>query len=500
MTTTIVSPYLDAPGALWLRGNLHMHTRRSDGGFEPQEAIDAYRGLGHDFLAFSDHDIPADYSGLDPRGMILLPCSEVSAAGSHVQAVGCTGRIEPESDRQKVIAAIRAAGGLAVLNHPNWEEDFNHYTFEELNALSGYAGIEILNGIIHDLPGNALATDKWDRLLAAGRTVWGLANDDSHAAKQIGRGWNVVRAAERSAGAILAALRAGSFYASSGVSIERLELDGSRLRLVAPDAQAIAVIGELGARIAWIEAAEMVFDAAGCKGPYFRVECFGRAGRMAWTQPFLVGGEEVERRRRLLAEHPVLRAGRSARAPRLTGKLSAAAWKQAGATESFIDSRTLGAPPGRTELAVLVAGGKILFGLRCEEPEPGRMKLGVTEHGRSTLWTDDGVELFLNVRGAGRRYFHVMANAAGFAYAIERNVPPGEAGRKLRVGARAGRWAGGWTLELAIPLADLGAKAARGERWGFNAVRNRHPQPGLYTLSFTGASNHTPERFGWLEF
>ena len=136
MPATILSPYLAAPGAVWLRGNLHTHTTRSDGRGAPQETIDTYARLGYDFLALSDHDLPADYSGLDPRGMILLPCSEVSEGGGHVLAVGCRGRIAPDPDRQKVIDAIRAAGGVAVLPHPNWEEDFNHYTFEELERRS----------------------------------------------------------------------------------------------------------------------------------------------------------------------------------------------------------------------------------------------------------------------------------------------------------------------------------------------------------------------------
>lgn len=39
-----------------LKGNLHAHTTCSDGKLTPQEVADVYRELGHDFIAFTDHD------------------------------------------------------------------------------------------------------------------------------------------------------------------------------------------------------------------------------------------------------------------------------------------------------------------------------------------------------------------------------------------------------------------------------------------------------------
>ena len=285
---SILSPYAEVPGGVWLRGNLHTHTRMSDGYASPQETVNAYAALRHDFLALSDHDQAPDHAGLDPRGLVLVPASEVSAGGPHLVAVGCAGRIEPDPDRQKVIAAINSAGGAAVLCHPNWGRDFNHFPCEDLARLADYAGLEVFNGSIIEDPGSPLASDKWDRLLSAGRRVWGLATDDLHFEIQRGRGWCAVRAAARTAAAVLEALRLGNFYASSGVSIASIALRGAELRVVAPDAEGIAVIGKSGARLAWIEGHQLVWNAAGCPGPYFRVECCGRAGTMAWSQPFFI--------------------------------------------------------------------------------------------------------------------------------------------------------------------------------------------------------------------
>ncbi|MFH1024093.1 MAG: hypothetical protein V1809_11990 [Planctomycetota bacterium] len=500
MSDFLETPYLEMPGAVWLRGNLHAHSTRSDGALDPQEVIDAYAACGHDFLALSDHDLPADYTGLDPRGMILVPAFEITKNGEHVVAVGCRSPIEPSADRQAVVDAISAAGGIAVLGHPNWEADFDHFPLARMAALSGYAGIEVYNGGILEGPGSTLATDKWDLLLAGNPRVRGFATDDSHILSNVGRGWIGVRAAERSLDALIAGIAAGSFYASSGVIIEQVAVTGSRLVITAPGAEAIAVIGPHGRRLAGVEAPELIYNVRGCEYPFFRVECVGRAGRMAWTQPFTVGARERERREQLMAERPVLRAGRAAQAPPPDEPLDGPAWRTAAWTDCFLASRTAEAPPVRTELGVLVAGGRIHVAFRCEEPEMNRLRSRVQEHGRPTLWADDGVEVFLDVGGAGQRYFQILANSAGFAHASERTGPDAETGRTLAVQTRPGRWARGWTLVLAVSLADLGAGGAPGTRWGFNAVRNRTPHPEHFSWSYTGRSNHAPGRFGWLEF
>jgi hypothetical protein len=160
---------------------------------------------------------------------------------------------------------------------------------EQLRDFSGYSGVEVNNGSIVDDPGSPVASDKWDRLLSAGRRVWGLATDDMHFAPQVGRGWCAVRAAERTPEAVLAALRSGNFYASCGAGIAEISLSGTELRAVSPDAEAIAVIGKNGSRLAWAEKRELVWSAAEYAGPYLRVECTGRAGARAWSQPFFIG-------------------------------------------------------------------------------------------------------------------------------------------------------------------------------------------------------------------
>ena len=144
------------------------------------------------------------------------------------------------------------------------------------------------------LPGSAYALDKWDMLLSDGRRIWGYANDDSHAgAVESGLGWNVAYAYERSVDSVVEALRNGRFYASTGVSIKAIEVDGVRIRVEADNADRLVAVREDGKRFAvvdenWIEI-EVPEDAG-----YVRFECYGRGEQIAWTQPFFVEKEAGE--------------------------------------------------------------------------------------------------------------------------------------------------------------------------------------------------------------
>jgi len=285
------SPY-HSTGFTWLRGNLHAHSTLSDGALTRADLCAAYRARGYDFLALSEHDLQEPLASAEaPDGLLVLPAVEVSARGPHVLAVGGSAAIQPDADRQRVIDAIVADGAIAILNHPNWLHDYNHFPQAEMERLNGYAGIEIYNGVIEVLEGSALATDRWDRLLSAGRTVWGYANDDTHRPDDIGRAWNVVQATERSESAVLDALRAGRCYGSSGVVIERITVSGRHLGVQAPGADRVRFIGSYGRMLAIFEGETATYAADGREGGYVRVECLGAGGRAAWTQPFWVEEE-----------------------------------------------------------------------------------------------------------------------------------------------------------------------------------------------------------------
>ena len=285
---SFINPYF-SENVPWLRGNLHAHTTNSDGARAPQKVVDAYASAGYDVLAISDHDYVTDLTALDARGMILLSANEVTANGPHILHVGATERLEPHGDRRRVLQAIQSSPGFAVVNHPNWERDFAHCPQAELAGWDGYTGIEIYNGVVRRLEGNPVATDRWDQLLSAGRRVWGFAHDDSHRPGDDAIAWLMVQSADRTADAVIAAMEAGRFYCSTGVTIERIHVDGRSVRLDTANAQRIVVHSDFGHREMAADASSMSFTLPeDSMATYVRVECWGPGEAMAWTQPFFV--------------------------------------------------------------------------------------------------------------------------------------------------------------------------------------------------------------------
>lgn len=300
--TRLRHPYdVDGTGE-WLRGNLHAHTVESDGVRSPAEVVADYDRRGYDFLAITDHDAfvdPADHR--EDASLCLLAGVEVSADGPHLLHVGADldGPVDPERDRRRVLDAIADAGGFAVLNHPNWGTDFAHWSRQWLAALDGYAGVEVYNGVVERLPGDADATDRWDRLLS-GRDlgggddpVWGFATDDAHVTADVGRGWTVAHAAERTPAAVVDALAAGRFYATTGVELREIAVDGGTIAVDAPDADRIRLVSDHGVVQQVVDGSGATFEVPadlvhGDEHTYVRVECLGRGGRRAWLQPMVV--------------------------------------------------------------------------------------------------------------------------------------------------------------------------------------------------------------------
>src|SRR5262249_18524095 len=126
MPVQLESPYLSRNFS-WLRGNLHAHTTLSDGASPPEEVLADYEKSGYDFMAISDHDLLVPTEKYQPcTEMTLIPADEVSARGPHILAVQIKRIVPPTADRQKVIDRTNAQGGFAVINHPNWQDHFNH--------------------------------------------------------------------------------------------------------------------------------------------------------------------------------------------------------------------------------------------------------------------------------------------------------------------------------------------------------------------------------------
>ncbi len=288
---TIDHPYRDLTGGSWVSGNLHAHTTFSDGKRGRQEVIEDYAARGQHFLMISDHDVftgAEEYKTLNSRGLVLIPGNEITANGPHMLHVNATRKVEPHVNRQQVIDEAATAGGFVILNHPNWQERFDHFSLGHLGALRGHVGIEIYNGVIGRLDGSPYALDKWDMLLSFGQRTWGFANDDSHLATgDSGLGWNTAYVREKSVDAIMAALRNGQFYASTGVVITSIQVDGNRIRIETENAERVIAMQQLAKRLKVQDGKSIEFDVPET-ARYIRFECWGRGEQFAWTQPFWI--------------------------------------------------------------------------------------------------------------------------------------------------------------------------------------------------------------------
>lgn len=285
------SPYQGLSRTDWFKGNLHTHTTVSDGPCSVEETVTGYAALGHDFIAISDHDklVEPGQRGVD-HSIEMIPAVEVSANGPHLLHIGASEEIEPLSDRRTVADLIATKGGIAVAAHPRWGPTYEHWPYETLHESQSLRGIEIHNAHIKTLRGSADAVSVWDRLLTEGYRLWGFANDDMHTASRMGLAYNVVAAEEPTAAMIVEALANGRFYASTGVHIKSIEVDGSVVQVCTENAEMIRFVTDHGIvqRAVKSPMASLRVPGAlpyGSDYTYLRIECFGRRGTRAWSQP-----------------------------------------------------------------------------------------------------------------------------------------------------------------------------------------------------------------------
>ena len=303
----------------WYKGNIHTHTTESDGDEDPHKVASWYRRHGYDFLVLSDHNhlTLLDYgSGRRRfRKPLMVPGEEVSVrldrgeTPIHINGVGISRVVEPidagdvVSTLQANVNAIIEAGGIASINHPNFHWAFDH---RAISLVEGASMLEVFNGHpgvnVYGAPGLPSYEEIWDGVLSAGRVIFGVATDDSHnyhdfspSRSNPGRGWVMVQAEELTQEAIVDGLASGNFYASTGVTLSRLECSADGIALeIEEDRDFVFTTrftGRDGALLAESVGHTAEYEADGDEG-YVRATVISSSGPRAWTQPVIPVGAD----------------------------------------------------------------------------------------------------------------------------------------------------------------------------------------------------------------
>lgn len=295
------------PGRFW-RGNLHTHSTRSDGVLEPGEVCRRYAAEGYDFIALTDHMIGLyGYPLVDTRAFrtnafTTIPGAELHAGAMengelwHILAVGLPEDFAPphapgfrpvegQESGPALAARAREAGAFVAIAHPEW----SGLSQADARALEAAHAVEVYNH------GCAVGCDRphgfytLDRLLEEGRRLTLCATDDAHFSEpdHFG-GWTMVKAEENDPEALLAALRAGHHYATTGPEIRGIHWEGGRVTVECSAAATVIVQGAGSAATAvhGLSMTRAEVDLGRLAGSaWMRVTVVDRAGRRAWANP-----------------------------------------------------------------------------------------------------------------------------------------------------------------------------------------------------------------------
>lgn len=286
------------PGRFY-RGNLHGHSTGSDGALPPAEVCARYAGRGYDFVCLSDHFLAKyGYPVTDTRAyrtdrFTTLLGAELHAPATahgdpwHIVAAGLPADFAAPHDGESgpdLAARAAAAGAFVALAHPHWSQ----LALEDGLSVTAAHAVEVYNNksAIEVDRGDGLVL--FDALLHAGRPVFAIASDDSHWHEDDAfAGWVMVRASENTPEALLAALRAGAFYASQGPEIRAVERQGDDLVVQTTPARSIILAGPLGwrERVLGDALTEARLRLDPGHGGWRRLIVRDAAGRRAWSNP-----------------------------------------------------------------------------------------------------------------------------------------------------------------------------------------------------------------------
>jgi len=285
----LINPLADADGT-WIRGSFHGHCDEHSAcsSVPLADSLRQYEEVGAGFVTLTDHDHITDLGPARQQypELAFLHGFEYS---TRENVVFCGDSVD-ELFRLSLEEALTKAGDLlTIVCHPQPMGAAREYwTRPKLEALGTMPdGIEVYNGHYGTPTGRAngrqpLYNDFWDELLTAGHHVWGFGNDDFHDPEDFSNAWNMVHVDDVSATGVVIAAKSGRSYATTGLLLEDLIVDGDHVEVhVSADAKG-RFVGPGALVLASGEGARFSYDAG--DEAYVRFEAESDAGRV-FLQP-----------------------------------------------------------------------------------------------------------------------------------------------------------------------------------------------------------------------
>lgn len=202
-----------------LKADLHVHTQNSlDSRTALEQAIEAAKRAGLDFLAVTDHDVPPPeevFLRPDRDGLLLVPGVEYSTDKGHLLGLflrePCPRLVGERPSFDRAAEIIHQCGGLAVMAHPfqstaqTAEERFT--MLKELEPLLD--GVEVCNrrAAKKRRDANLLAQQAAEQFL---KPCVCTAGSDAHLPEEIGTAFLTADCPEKSLDALRNALVSGA--------------------------------------------------------------------------------------------------------------------------------------------------------------------------------------------------------------------------------------------------------------------------------------------------
>ncbi len=300
------------PGKFY-RGNLHTHSTFSDGKLELAEVCRRYKAEGYDFLAVTDHFVGKfDYPIVDTRpyrdaDFTTIVGAELHSGGMengelwHILAVGLPFDFAPSHSPEfhpvpgqetgpEIARRAVEAGAFVAIAHPEW----SGLTEGDMRSIDVAHAVEIYNHGCEVECDRASGLHAADILARDDRQVSFIATDDAHFVHgdlDAFGGWTMVKAEENTPEALLAALKAGAMYASTGPDFVDIEVADDHVHVrcspvsgIILQGQGVATVGEFG---------DGLTEASLAKGrlansPWLRVTLIDENGGKAWCNPIWI--------------------------------------------------------------------------------------------------------------------------------------------------------------------------------------------------------------------